>query len=580
MGHKFGSIGLIFVAAGVSGCQTVATPPMESADLVLRGGAVYTVDDKNPWAEAVAVKDGRILAVGTDEEIAALTGVRTEVVELDGGMLLPAFNDAHNHPVFGGMAYSTCSLHAGKSIADYQQIIRRCLAEKPGDGMIYGVGWEDGLFPPKGIPTRELLDAVSTTRPLIFKSVGGHSYWMNSAAFALTGITKETQDPPGGLIDRDAKTGEPVGTLQESARALADPFIPPPTIEQQRDAILYTTRLFNSLGITSWHDAGIGYGPDGSSEILDAYAAAKSGGQLSAHVSLAIMWDNERKTDQIADIVKVTERARTLGFDATAIKFYLDGVIPQHTAAMIEPYSNDPHDHGETQIPKEVLLAAVSQVDPMGYQSHVHAIGDAATREALDVFEAVGKQADYNKTRPMISHLNIIDPADQPRFGKIGVTALFQPLWSVWEPYMRLTAEAVGDLRMQTIYPTASVLKGGGRIAYGADWPVASANPLQGIEVAVTRMPPDGTDEPPLLASEAVTLAQAIRSYTLDSAWTNKIDDRTGSIMPGKFADMIVLNHNLFKIPQTEIGEAEVLATYFGGRLVYRKGAVKAKAPN
>lgn len=556
-------------AAMVAACQTVPDASSPAADLILANAAVYTVNDAQPWAQAVALHNGRIMAVGSEAEIAVYAGANTQRVDLGGKLLMPAFADAHNHPVFGGIAYSTCSLHGGKSPSDYQQTITKCIAATPGDGVIYGVGWEDGLFPPKGIPTKEVLDAVSATRPLIFESVGGHSYWLNSAALKMIGIDKDTPDPANGLIDRAPETGEIIGTLQEAARDLADPFIPLPTIEQQRDAILYTTRLFNSLGITSWHDAGIAYGANGISEELDAYALAKASGDLSARVSIAIKWDSERSVDQIPEIENLARRAAKLGFDAKAVKFYLDGVIPQHTAAMIEPYANDPHDHGETQISKDVLLQAVQQLGQRGFQPHVHAIGDAATREALDVFADPAIRQLAEVIRPEISHLNIIDPADQPRFGELGVTALFQPLWSVWEPYMLLTAEAVGPERMKSIYPTNSVLAGGGRVAYGADWPVASANPFLGLEVAVTRKPPENDAERPLMASEAVSLAQAVRSYTLDAAWANKMDDRIGSIEPGKLADLIIVDRNIFQIPTSEIGNAAIVATLFEGRVVY-----------
>ncbi|MCK5747262.1 MAG: amidohydrolase family protein, partial [Oricola sp.] len=227
-----------------------------------------------PWAKAVAVGGGKILAVGDADHVSALQGSNTRIVDLGGRLVMPAFGDAHVHPVFGGMAYSRCSLHDGKTIEDYQRIISACLEAHPGDGPVYGVGWQDALFPPNGVPRKEILDAVTTERALIFESVGGHSFWVNSKTLELAGIDKDTPDPANGHIDRD-ENGDPVGGLQESAMELVGAFIPTPTAEEIQESILYTAKLFNSLGITNWRDAGIDLAPDGTSETMAAYKAVK-----------------------------------------------------------------------------------------------------------------------------------------------------------------------------------------------------------------------------------------------------------------------------------------------------------------
>lgn len=538
--------------------------PGGTADLILSHARIYTVEDGG-WAEAVAIKDGRIVAVGSNADVAARAGAGTRTIDMGGKLVMPAFGDAHTHPIFGGMSHARCSLHAGKTLDDYRRIIADCVARTPGTGTIFGSGWNQALFPPNGIPNKALLDQVSKDRALIFES-DGHTLWVNSKALDLAGITRDTPDPKNGTIDRDA-SGEPVGALEETAMALVEPLVPPPSAKDLEGAITYTVRLFNSMGITSWHDAALEWDRGGTSKALEAYRAVDRSGALTMHTVMDLRWNNDRGRDQITDILKLSARARQIGLTANGVKFFIDGVIPQQTAAMLAPYEGTTV-RGAPQITLAALGEAVTQLDGLGMQSHFHAIGDAAVREALDAVEVARKQDGPRDTRPMISHMNVIDPADQPRFGKLGVTAVFQPLWACDEPYMRLTMEWIGPVRSGYIYPAGSILKAGGRLAYGADWAVASANPFEGLEVALTRVGP-GSKLPPLIASEAVTLEQAIRAYTLNVAYVNHLDAETGSIAPGKSADLIVIDRDLFKIPVTDIHNAKVVVTLFRGRAVF-----------
>jgi predicted amidohydrolase YtcJ len=547
-------------------CSTAEPSPV--ADLVFKNAKVYTVDDSRPWASAVAIKDGRIVLVGTDAEAARHEGAATRVIDLGGKVMLPAFGDAHAHPAFGGISHSRCSLHAGERVEDYERIIAGCIARTPGSGVIYGVGWRDGFFPPNGVPHKKVLDAITKQRPLIFLSVGGHSLWLNSKALELGGISRDTPDPPNGLIDRDPATGEPVGCLQEAAMDLMKAYIPPPTDEDVRNSIVHAVRLFNSLGIVSWQDAGVEVAADGASGLMDAYRQVRDRGELTAHVSLALKWENERSFDQLATLAQAAERARSSGLMANTIKFYIDGVIPQKTAAMLEPYENAGQEKGDTQIPPEVFRKAVKAFDARGMQVHVHAIGDRGVREALDALAEAKASNGGADNRHQISHLNLIAPTDQPRFGQLGVVASFQPLWASWDPYMRLTAKAVGS-RMSYIYPAGSLVRSGATLAYGADWPVASANPLEGIEVALTRRAPGAKEDEPLSAGEAVTLEQAIEAYTLNVAYVNHMEKETGSITARKSADLIVLDRDPFSAPAHEISKIKVLSTLFQGREVF-----------
>ncbi|MBO9713306.1 amidohydrolase [Sphingomonas sp.] len=562
------ALALAFTAASGASAGDRVAPPKAAADVILTNARVYTVEEAQPWAEAVAIKDGKILAVGSARQVARTKGARTRVIDLGGRMLMPAFGDAHAHPMFGGLTQARCPIVEGKTPAQYQAMIAACVAKKPGTETVYGVGWAQTNFP--GIsPRKETLDAISRDRPILFGSFDGHAMWANSKALELAGITKDTPDPPGGRIGRDPQTGEPNGALWEfSAMALVDKLVPPPTEAELEASIVYVTRRFNSLGITNWHDAGVEYADDGSSPMVEAYRSVRDRGVLTAHVVIDLKWQNERGLEQIPGILRAAERARSYGLNARSVKFYLDGVLPQHTALMIEPYDGTA-DRGKPGIPAEVLSAAMVALDAEGFQGHVHAEGDGAVRESLDAFEAARKANGDRGNRPMISHMNVIDPADQPRFGKLGVYAVFQPYWASNYDDMDLQKQAIGPRRAGFIYPTANVVRAGGKMAYGSDWPVDSANPLDGLQVALTRTNPLEPARGPLLADQAVTLAEAIRSYTLHVAEVNHLDKETGSIAPGKDADLIVLDRNLFEIPATEISKAKVVLTLFAGKPVF-----------
>lgn len=541
-------------------------PAPVPADLILTNARVYTVENQKPWAEAVAIKDGRILVVGAIAEVAARKGARTRVVDLGGRFVMPAFGDAHAHPIFGGMSHARCSLHEGKTIDDYRRIIAGCVAKTPGTGTVFGSGWDQTLFPPSGIPRKDILDAISSDRALIFEA-DGHTLWVNSKALKLAGIERDTPDPLNGKIDRDPVTGEAVGGLEEAAMALVDPLIPQPTDAELQGAIVYTTKLFNRFGITSWHDAALEWDKGGTSRALDAYKAVKDRGELNAHTVIDIRWNNARGLEQLSDIKKLSAAAQRMGLTVRGVKLFMDGVIPQQTAAMLKPYEGT-SETGKVQIEPALLAKVVTRLDAAGMQTHFHSIGDRGVRVALDAVAAARAAHGMTDTRPMISHLNVIDPVDQVRFGPLGVTAIFQPLWACNEPYMDLAIARIGPVRARYIYPEKGVLDGGGRIAYGADWPVASANPIEGIEVALTRVAPGGT-LPPLLAEQAVTLEQALRAYTLNVAYVNHLERETGSIAVGKSADLIVLDQNLFEIPVRQIHETKVVTTLFRGRAVF-----------
>jgi predicted amidohydrolase YtcJ len=562
-----GLMGCSIALAGAAHSRESGPPP-QNADIILTNARVYTVEMAPTWAEAVAIKDGKILAVGSAEQVARTQGDHTRVVDLSGRMVMPGFGDAHAHPEFGGLSQARCPIVQGKTPDEYAALIKACVSKRPGNGVVYGVGWAQTNFPDIS-PRKETLDAISLDRPIIFGSFDGHGMWANSKALALAGITRETPDPPNGRIARDPKTGEPSGALwEESAMALVGKLVPPPTSEELQASILFVAKHFNSLGITNWRDAGVEYADDGTSEMVEAYRAVRSRGALTAHVAIDLKWKNDRGLDQIPGILRAAERAQGYGLNARSVKYYLDGVIPQHTAFMNEPYEGTA-DRGKPNIAPETLTAAITTLDAQGFQGHIHAIGDGAVREGLNAFAAALKRNGDEHNRHIITHMNVIDPTDQPRFGELGIYAGFQPYWASNYDDMGLQKAAIGPRRTPFIYPASNVVRAGGKLAYGADWPVDSANPLDGLQVALTRTNPLKPGSGALGPDQAVTLAEAIAAYTINVAEVNRLDRQTGSIAPGKDADLIVLDRDIFELRPAEISKAKVVLTLFGGKPVF-----------
>jgi predicted amidohydrolase YtcJ len=556
---------LLFLGA----CAKEQKPAQDAADLVIKNARIYTVDPASPWATSLAIDGGKIAAVGIDEQVAPYIGEKTRVVDLGGKLVLPGFHDVHAHPVWGGLSYSQCPIYEGTSPKEYQQLVAKCVAAKPGKGWLYGIGWKPGIFVPNGVPDKKLLDEIAPDRPVAISSVGGHTLWVNSEALRVAGITRDTKDPPNGRIDRDPKTGEPVGGLQEFAMSLVSKLLPPPTREELDGALVYATKYFNGVGIVGWQDASVSVLPTDPSHLIDVYSSSQQRGELKSHVKLALLWENERGAEQLQDLLDASARLAKVGVQAKTVKMFIDGVLVPRTGALIEPYADQHDTRGELQIPLDVYNKAIADLDARGFQVHVHAIGDLAVRSTLDAFAKAREINGPKDNRHLMSHLNLITPEDQPRFAQLGVVPVFQPLWAQLDEYMRMTAVRVGPERMKYMYPSGSVLRSGATIAYGSDWAVASANPLEGIEVALTRRAPGATGGDQLVPEEAITLEQAIRGYTLNAAFANHVDEVSGSLQVGKSADLVVLDQDIFNIAVTDIGRTKVLATLIAGEAVH-----------
>ncbi len=547
-------------------------PIAPTADLVLRGGGVHTVDDARPTASALAVRGGKIVAVGSDAEVAGLVGARTRVVELRGRTVLPGFQDAHVHPVESGIDRLRCDLHEARGLDGYLEVIRRYAAANPDRPWILGSGWYMADFP-GGTPRREDLDRVAD-RPAILRNRDGHGAWVNTRALELAGITAATPDPADGRIERDPD-GSPSGTLHEGAVDLVERLVPPDGPAEAEAGVLEGQAYLHALGVTSWQDAIVG------PLFLDAYLAVAGRGGLTGRVVGAQWWDRTWTEDRVDELVERRARGPVGRFRPTSVKIMQDGVLENFTGALIEPYlgadGRPTGNRGISFVDAERLKRVVERLDAAGFQVHVHAIGDRAVREALDAFEAARSANGPTAGRHHIAHIQVIHPADVPRFAALDVTANAQPYWACHEGQMDdLTIPFLGPERTTWQYPFKSLLRAGARLAMGSDWSVSTCDPLLEIEVAVNRVSDESRGvQPPFLPDERLTLEEAIRAFTLGSAYVNHQDDTTGSFSVGKLADLVVLDRDLFDRGSGEIGQARVVATFIGGDAVHETPALE-----
>ncbi len=546
--------------------------PERPADIVFTGGHVHTVDPGRPRAEAVAVHGERISAVGSADEIAAAIGPTTRVIDLGGRLLLPGFQDAHVHPLSGGMDQMQCDLRESEGREAVLATIRAYADAHPDDDWIIGSGWYMGDFP-GGTPRREELDSVLPDRPGYFPNRDGHSSWVNSRALELAGITRDTPDPFGGRIERDPD-GTPTGSLHEDAAELVERLVPVPGEDEWLAAFEVAQAYLHSLGITAWQDAIV------TPDDLAVYRRAAETGRMTARVEAALWWERTKGAEQIDELVARSATGSHGRLRANSVKIALDGVLETFTGAMIDPYldrdGRPTTNRGMNFVDAEPLREHVTRLDAAGLQAHFHAIGDRAVRVALDAIEAARLANGMTNTRPHISHIQVIHPDDVPRFAPLGAVANAQPLWACHETSMdELTIPFLGPERARWQYPFGSLSRAGARLAMGSDWSVSTPNPLLEIEVAVTRIYPDSRDTArPFLPDERLTLEQSIAAFTLGSAYVNHLDDETGSIATGKLADLAIVDRDLFAPDAGPIGDARVLGTFVGGVAVFEDPAL------
>ena len=540
------------------------------ADLIVHGGRIATMDRTRSFASAMAVRHGRIVAVGGDAAVNAFAGPRTRVIELRGRTVTPGFGDAHVHPVTSGLEMLTCDLAEIHGFDAYLRAIAEYAAAHLERPWVTGGGWSMSDFP-GGIPRREDLDRIVPDRPASISSRDGHTAWVNSRALDVAGITAETPDPAGGRIERDPD-GRPIGALQEHAVALVGGHIPRPTSDDLVAALRLAQAHLHSLGVTNWQDAGVE--PDVAEP---AYTMLAGRGELTARVVGALWWEHSRGAEQIDEFVERRATTASDRYAPTSVKFMQDGILENWTGAVLEPYlgsdGRPTANLGMSMIDPEALNGYVARVDALGFQAHFHAIGDRAVRESLDAVETARRANGMTDTRPHISHIQVIHPIDIVRFHHLGVAANAQPYWACHEAQMDdLTIPFLGTKRAAWQYPFGSLLAAGATLVMGSDWSVSTADPLAQMEVAVNRIADYHRGErPPFYPDERLDIMDALAAFTSGTAWVNHLDDAVGSLEVGKAADLVVLDRDLFDRGEGAIGEALVVATFIDGIAVHER---------
>lgn len=536
---------------------------MTDADLVVTGADVYTVDAARRWARAVAIRGDRIVAVGNDDDVRDLIGPSTEHRHLPGRMVVPGFQDAHIHAAFGGRNLLSLNLDELSTKQGYLDAIAAHASAHPELPWITGGGWYGAVFGEAG-PRREDLDAIVPDRPVFLMNTDVHGAWVNSRALEAGGISAATPDPWDGYFVRDAD-GSPTGMVHEGAAyAFAANVVPRTDAGTWRASILRAQAELHALGVTGWQDAWV------EPDLLAAYRSLDDEGELTARVVASLWWDRHRGLEQVDELVALRDRRANDRVDARTVKIMLDGCPENGTAAVLRAFDGqvgEAHGTGIAFVDAPVLSEAVTRLDALGFQVHMHALGDRALRIALDAVEAAQAANGRRDARHHIAHLQVTDPADIPRLRELGVVANMQPYWAQLDAAMtELALPALGEERLSRLYPIGTIARSGAVLAFGSDWPVSTPNPLLEIEVAVTRVSTTARDGEPFAPDERLPLPAAIAAFTRGAAFVNR-DDEAGTIAPGMRADLAVLDRNLFD--GSPIGDAQVELTVAGGTVVH-----------
>jgi predicted amidohydrolase YtcJ len=552
---------------------------MAAADLVFTGGTVFTADPERPRASAVAVNDGEIAFVGDASGAREWIGRGTELIDLAGRMLMPGIHDGHLHALDGGRLLSAPNLEGERLDRDgfleaIAGMLERTGSEEP-DGWLNVHGWEPLSM--ESSPTRDDLDRLPTRRPILVNDSSAHTSVANSRALEMSGVGATTSDPEGGRLGR-RNGGEPDGVLWDEAIVLVSEHIPAESPAENRRALRAAHELLASKGVTSYLDVWT-RDPD-----LEAHSGLSDAGQMLVRpsISFAVTPDQAEDTDaMLAEVARLRELHARPGTVARTVKLFLDGVIeyPAQTAAMLEPYldaDGDPTgDRGPTYFSQELTNRTVAALDDAGWQVHMHAIGDRAVRSGLDAVEFARERNGPSGHRHTIAHLEIVDPADLPRFRQLDVMASIQAQWARWDIY---TVEAlrpyIGDERWRNTYPFGRLQGAGALLCGGSDWPVDPLFPFHQIATAVTRtasdtLPAEGR---PLFGEEGITMEESLRAHTANAAFQMHQEGVSGTLREGMRADLIMLDRDVLAVPPDEVHETEVLLTSVGGEVVHRAG--------
>lgn len=564
-------------AAGVTvACARANVFDRERATLVIRGGAVYTAREDGAVAEAIALGGNRILAVGSRATIDGYIGPHTHVLDVRGGMVLPGFIDTHTHFVWGSIARTQVELGDAASPHDAQQRLAAYARTHPNQTWILGGGWTYEAFP-AGLPTKELIDRVIPDRPVVLDSFDGHLKWLNSKALAIARITRSTPDVVKngkvvGTIVRDAATGEPTGILRDVAQNLVLPKEPKPSREQLLSMLRDGMRAANARGVTSVVNA------SGDLDEMDLYDTLRLRGELSLRTTNAYSDLNGRPHTFSSEELAAFEEARTRytgdWVRAGIVKFFMDGVVEGHTAALIDPYATPPRDRSVTDYPGGRYNEMLIEIDRRGFAVMTHAIGDGAVREALNGYEAAIRANGPRDRRWRIEHIEVCNPHDVPRFGQLGIIASMQPYhWCCHDSKGDdAWARNLGRDRWAEGFQWRNIARGGATLVHGSDWPVVTIDPLVGVYSAITREDLSGNPAGGWFPQQRLTLPEVLAGYTRNAASVAFMEKKIGTLEPGKKADVVVLKHDLRKLPARDILNTEVVATILDGKVIYNGG--------
>ena len=527
------------------------------ADLVLFNGRVFTVEKSMPWAQAVAIRDGKFVAVGSDQEVKKLIGKGTQTLDLQGKLVLPGFNDAHLHFANGGLYLLGIDLRPARDEKEFVSILKEYIKKLPAGEWVTGGNWDHENWPSKKHPGKELIDAVTPDHPVLLQRLDGHMALANSLALKLAGINRDTPSPQGGEIVKDKKTGDPSGILRDKASALVDAVIPPLSRARREQAIRTAIRHAQELGVTSVQD-------NSSREDLEIYQGLLAKGELGVRVNA---W---RDSSCIADFSRIGISAAFGGpfLRLGVIKIFVDGSMGAGTALFFEPYADDPSTCGLPIYKENELNALVLAVDKAGLQIAAHAIGDKANAWILNALAQARLENGVRDSRHRVEHSQVVRPEDVARFRELAVIASIQPSHCIDD--MRWAEKRIAS-RVNNAYRFASFLKSGVHLAFGTDWDVEALDPRLGLYAAVSRELPAGGPAGGWHSDEKLSLAEAIENYTLGSAYAEFQEKVKGSIAPGKWADLAVMEKNLFEIPKKDILKTAVAMTILAGKIIYKK---------
>lgn len=548
-------LGLVSFSAG-----SRAASPLVQADLVFLNGKVWTVDKALPQGEAVAVWQDRILAVGTSEDIKALIGPDTRVIDLGGRLLLPGFNDNHTHFLMGGEEEFEVRLKDSKDEEEFGRRLAAKAKELPPGAWITGGNWDHDNWPGAQLPTAERIDRYVPDRPVFVNRYDGHMAVVNSVVLKIAGISAETPDPEGGVIVRKPGSREPAGVLRDNAMDLVYRHVPQSSDAEKRRAIEAAVAHARRVGVTSLQDM------SASPALMRIYQDLFKEGELTVRIDAR--WPIA-SWKQLAELGIVQNFRNGDWIKIGGVKGFMDGSLGSSTALFFEPYAHEPEQSGVYMTPPETLRELILGADKAGLHVAIHAIGDKANSDLLDTFEEVARGGGPRERRFRIEHAQHIQPKDFERYARLGVIACAQPYHAIDDG--RWAEGRIGRERCRTTYPFRSFLDAGVALCFGTDWTVAPLDPLQGIYAAVTRRTLDGKHPEGWFPEQKISVAEAIEAYTLGSAYAAFDENIKGTITPGKLADLVVLSEDILTIPPERIKDVVVLCTVVGGRVVYEK---------